>query len=562
MFLCHFFQSLLSTSFVSRPRVLEDYVLLHSLLACFCEFSHLEIIYKVNNELIINSTLSEVVIALLEDKRLVELNREKRDNKFAVGDLYLGRVKKIMSGLNAAFVAVGYEKDAFLHYLDLGPQFNTLTKCVKRAFSDKQSNSLLDTLHLEKELNKRGKISDILSTNQHILVQIVKEPISTKGPRISSEISLAGRYLILIPFADKVSISQKINNIKERDRLRRLVQSIKPKNFGVIIRTVAENKKVADLDTDLKDLLSRWDSCYEKLKVSKPPHRVLGELDRTSAIMRDILNSSFNSIHVNDITIYEEARKYLKSIAPDKEKIVKMYYGKTPIFEHFGVEKQIKGLFGKYVTMKSGAYMIIEHTEALHVIDVNSGSRVNKKDDQETNALAVNIEAADEIARQLKLRDMGGIIVIDFIDLYLAENRKKLYEKLKEAMSNDRAKHKILPPSRFGLVQLTRQRVRPEMNIDTVEKCPACEGTGEIRSTILFIDEIEKDIRFILREQNEPSLTLSLHPFIKAFLNEGVMSIQRKWFLKYKKWIKIRAVSSYHFLEYHFFNKNDEEIKV
>ncbi|MFH1321624.1 MAG: Rne/Rng family ribonuclease [Bacteroidota bacterium] len=516
----------------------------------------------MNNQLFIDSTPKEVVIALLEDNQLVELNRDKSNNKFAVGDLYLGVVKKISSGLNAAFVDIGYKKDAFLHYLDLGPHYYSFSKFTKHALSNKQSSSLLDNFHIEKELDKGGKISSTLSSNQHVLVQITKEPISTKGARISSEISLAGRYLVLIPFSDKVSISQKISNIEERNRLKRLMQSIKPKNFGIIIRTVAENKKVAVLDKDLKDLISKWDSCYEKLKTSRPPQKVLGELDRTSTMLRDILNSTFNSIYVNNVTLYEEVKKYIHTIAPDKEKIVKSYNGKTPIFEHFGIDKQIKALFGKYVNLKSGAYLVIEHTEALHVIDVNSGRSINSKENQEANALAVNLEAATEIALQLKLRDMGGIIVIDFIDMYLAENRKALYEKFKNAMHLDRAKNKILPPSKFGLIQLTRQRVRPEMNIITVEKCPACDGSGEIQSSVLFIDKIENNIKYIFQVQNEPSLTLCVHPFIWAYLSKGLMSVQRKWFLKFRRRIKVRAVSSYHFLEYRFFNKNDEEIKM
>jgi ribonuclease G len=517
----------------------------------------------VNNELIIDSSSSEVVIALLNNKRLVELNKESSNNNYSVGDIYLGRVKKVMPGLNAAFVDVGYEKDAFLHYLDLGPQAASLNKFAKLTLTGKQNHSNLMYFKLEEDIKKDGKIGNVLTSNQNVVVQIAKEPISTKGPRITTEISLAGRYIVLVPFSDRISVSQKIKSNEEKTRLKRLMLSIKPKNFGVIVRTVAEGKSVAELDADLNDLVSKWNSMFEQLKAApQPPQKILGELNRTSAILRDLLNASFNSIHVNDASMFEEIKSYLKTIAPDKEKIVKLYKGSAPIFEYFGIDKQIKALFGKTVTLKSGAYLIVEHTEALHVIDVNSGHRSKSENSQETNAFEVNLEAATEIARQLRLRDMGGIIVIDFIDLHDPNNRKLLYERIREEMKFDRAKHNILPPSKFGLVQITRQRVRPEMNINILEKCPACGGTGEVQPSILLIDQIENNLRYILKDQNEPSVSLTVNPFIESYLKKGFMSIQRKWLLKYKKWIPVKAVSSHHFLEYHFHNRNEDEIKV
>lgn len=518
----------------------------------------------MNNELIIDSTPSEVVIALLNDKRLVELNRERSNNNFSVGDIYLGRVKKVMPGLNAAFVDVGYEKDAFLHYLDLGPQANSFCKYTKLVQTGKQTTSNLMYFKNEPDIEKDGKIGNVLNANQQILIQIAKEPISTKGPRITTEISLAGRYLVLIPFAEKISVSQKIKTTDEKNRLKRLIQSIKPKNFGVIIRTVAEGKSVADLDADLNDLVNKWNVCYEALKTAQPPHKVLGEIDRTSAMLRDLLNESFNSIHVNDQAMYDEIKTYLRTIAPDKEKIAKLYKGPVPIFDNFGVDRQIKALFGKTVTMKSGGYLIVEHTEALHVIDVNSGNRAKSDNNQETNALEVNLEAAVEVARQLRLRDMGGIIVVDFIDLHSADNRKLLFDRMKEEMSKDRAKHNILPPSKFGLIQITRQRVRPEMNVVTVEKCPTCGGSGEIQASILVVDQIENNLRYILKEQNEAGVTLCVHPYLEAYLTKGnyFTSIRRKWNKKFGKSIQIRPVSSYNFLEYRFLNKSDDEIKM
>lgn len=516
-------------------------------------------------ELIIDSTPKEVVIAILSNGKLLELHKEKINNNFSVGDIYLAKVKKIMPGLNATFVNVGYEKDAFLHYLDLGPNFHSFVKYTRGVVGGGFPSDL-QNFKFEPEIEKAGKIEKVLKTNDQILVQIAKEPISTKGPRLSSEISIAGRYLVLVPFSDKVSVSQKIKDAEERDRLIKLIKSIKPKGFGVIIRTVAKNKKVADLHTDMDDLTKKWELCYSAMKDAHAPKKVLGELDRTSALLRDLLNSDFNSITVNDDTLYNELRTYLHTIAPDKEKIVKQYTGKMPIFDNFGVEKQIKSLFGRNVTLKSGIYLIIEHTEALHVIDVNSGQRGKRQDSsQEQNALEVNLEAAEEIARQLRLRDMGGIVVVDFIDMKLSENRQLLYEKMKEFMKDDRAKHNILPPSKFGLVQITRQRVRPEMEIKTSEKCPSCGGSGEVHSTLLMIEEIENNVRYIAQQLNIKKLKINVHPFIEAFINKRkgwFSSVRKEWEGKFNCKLEIIPTTSYNFLQYKFFDSKDEEIHL
>jgi ribonuclease G len=517
----------------------------------------------VSKDLIIDVSSSEVSIALLEDKVLMELHKEKHDNNYSVGDLYLGRVKKVIPGLNAAFVNVGHQKDAFLHYLDLGPQVNSLNKFVKINSDNNKNNTVpLSKFRFEKDIEKSGKISDVLSTNQTVLVQIAKEPISSKGPRITSEIAFAGRYLVLVPFSNRISISQKIKDRDERQRLKRLIQSIRPENFGIIVRTVAENRKVADLLADLESLKAKWDSVVKKLPQSKPPAKIYGELNRSSTILRDLLNESFNSIVVNDKDLLENLKAFVQTIAPDKVALLKLHKGKTPIFEHYDVERQIKGSFGKKVNMKSGSYLIIEHTEAMHVIDVNSGQRLKKDSNQETSAYEVNLIAAKEIARQLRLRDMGGIIVIDFIDMTNREHRQKLHEFMTEAMKNDLAKHSILPISKFGLMQITRQRVRPEMEIEILEKCPVCEGTGEVKASVLIIDEIENNIKFMLQEQNESGLELHLHPFLYAYFTKGIFNYRWKWFKQYRKWVKLKSVNAYHFLEYHFFNKSGDEIKI
>jgi ribonuclease G len=517
----------------------------------------------VNKDLIIDVGDSEVTLALLEDKQLIELNKEKRNIRFSVGDIYLGKVKKIMPGLNAAFINVGYERDAFLHYLDLGAQFRTQLKYYLTAIQKQGKVGAVHKFKPEPEIDKDGKITDVLSSGQTVIVQITKEPISTKGPRLASEISLAGRNLVLMPYSDKVSVSSKIESVEEKNRLKSLVQSIKPKNYGVIIRTVAEGKKVAVLDAELRELVKKWESAFTLVKKdTKTPRLFIGEMNRTSTILRDMLNGTFNSIHVNDQSLAEEIRLYIREIAPEKEKIVKIYKSTLPIFDHFGINKQIKALFGKTVSFKHGAYLIIEHTEALHVIDVNSGNRSRSGNNQESNALEVNMEAAAEIARQLRLRDMGGIIVVDFIDMQTADNKQQLFDKMKEMMANDRTKHNILPLTKFGLMQITRQRVRPEMSIITNEKCPSCQGTGEIKPTILFIDEIEKGLSFIVDKIKTNRVILNVHPFVASYLTKGLFPKYIRWNFKYKISLKIQAVTAYHMLEYHFYDHSGNEIDL
>jgi len=504
-------------------------------------------------DLIIDSRSSEVVIALLRDGLLIELHKQKHDNNFSVGDIYLGKVRKTVPGLNASFVNIGYEKDGFLHYLDLGPQFNSFKNFTRKAIDKKLNTASLKSFKKETNLEKDGKINDALKGGDLILTQISKEPISSKGPRLTTEISLAGRYMVLMPFSDRVSISQKIDDPEEKARLKKLIRSIKPYGFGVIIRTVATGKKVAELDRDLKNLYKKWQIISKKLKDAQPNTKILGELNRSEAILRDLLSSKFNNIHVNSTEVQEELKEYLSRISPEQEKIVLLHKKETPIFQEFNVTKQIKGAFGKNVTMKKGVYLVIEHTEALHVIDVNSGKKVDSNKDQEANALAVNLEAAEEVARQLRLRDMGGIIVVDFIDMKKEKNRNLLTEKMKEAMSTDKAKHNILPPTRFGLVQITRQRVRPEMNIDTQENCPMCSGNGKIDSSLLLIEQIENKLHN-LTETHKGNIQISTHPFVASYINkkEGWFStsISKQWGNKFGRKIHITADERLHLLQY------------
>ena len=504
-------------------------------------------------DLIIDSRPSEVVIALLRDGLLIELHKEKHDNNFSVGDIYLGKVRKTVPGLNASFVNTGYEKDGFLHYLDLGPQFNSFKKFTRKAIDKKLNTASLKNFKKEINLPKEGKINDTLKGGDLILTQISKEPISTKGPRLTTEISLAGRYMVLLPFSDRVSISQKIENSEEKARLKKLIRSIKPHGFGVIIRTVAQNIKVAELDKDLKNLYKKWQQISKKLKDAKPATRIHGELNKSSVILRDLLSAKFNSIYVNNAELQSELKEYLSRIAPDHEKIVKLHKKGTPIFQEFNVTKQIKGAFGKNVTMKKGIYLVIEHTEALHVIDVNSGKKVDSKKDQEENALAVNLEAAEEVARQLRLRDMGGIIVVDFIDMKKEKNRKLLTDKMREAMSTDKAKHHILPPTKFGLVQITRQRVKPEMSIDTQEKCPMCSGDKEIDSSLLLVDQIERKLHN-LNDTTKGAMRISTHPFVASYINKKdgwfSSSISKNWSRKFGRKVLITGDDRLHLLQY------------
>lgn len=517
----------------------------------------------MTSEVVIDVREKEISIALLEDKNLVEYQNEPRQASFSVGNIYAAKVKKLMPGLNACFVDVGYERDAFLHYLDLGSQFNSYSKYLKQVDSDRKKLFLFNKASKQPDLKKDGSIQQTLTVGQDVLVQIVKEPISTKGPRLTGELSFAGRFLVLIPFGDKVSVSSKIKSGEERARLKQLIYSIKPKNCGVIVRTVAEGKRVAELDTELKVLAKRWEDAIARVqKNQKRPQLAFEETGRAIAMIRDLFNPSFENIYVNDEDVFEEVKHYVTLISPEKANIVKLYTGKVPIFDNFNVTKQIKSSFGKTVNYKHGAYLIIEHTEALHVVDVNSGNRSRSENGQEANALDVNLGAADELARQLRLRDMGGIIVVDFIDMNLAEDRQMLYERMCKNMQKDRARHNILPLSKFGLMQITRQRVRPAMDVNVDETCPTCNGSGKIKSSILFTDQLERKIDNLINKIGVSKFYLHVHPFVAAFINKGFISLKLKWQLKYGFGVHIIPSQKLAFLQYEFYNSKGEFIDM
>ncbi len=524
-----------------------------------CEYLKVAIL---NKELIINSTSTGVEIALLEDKKLVELHNEKTDATFGVGDIYLGKVKKLIPGLNAAFIDVGFEKDAFLHYTDLSAYARSILKFTQLCINDKSDNGVdFNKFEVEPEIVKTGKINEVLGGRPNVLVQILKEPIAAKGPRLSCEISLPGRFVVLTPFNDVVAVSKKIHSNDERKRLQKIVEAIKQKNFGVIVRTAAEGKNTAELHEDLTALVNTWKTIEKNLKGAVAPARILSEQTKATSMLRDLLTEDFNRIVVNDQNIFQDTKNYIQKIAPDKAEIVSFYQNGLSIFDNFGITKQVKSAFGKTVNLPSGAYLIIEHTEALHVIDVNSGYK-SVSNNQEENALQTNMEAGEEIARQLRLRDIGGIIVVDFIDMKLPDNRRKLQDAMDGFMRPDRAKHAVLPISKFGIMQITRQRMRPEVNINTSEVCPTCNGTGKITSTVLLVDEIEKKLSYLITHQHK-NLTLLVNPIVHSHLTKGWFfnSIKFNWNMKFKTKIKILPNNNLHLTEFQFLDQNEEEIK-
>ncbi|MBR5850759.1 MAG: Rne/Rng family ribonuclease [Alistipes sp.] len=515
----------------------------------------------MNRELIVNVTPAEVSIALCEDKVLVELNKEQCQTGFAVGDIYLGKVRKIMPGLNAAFVNIGHEKDAFIHYSDLGTNFASLQKLVG-SFQPGRRGLRVESMKMEPALEKSGKIGSCVQVGDLVMVQIAKEAISTKGPRLTAELSLAGRNVVLVPFSQKVYLSQKIRSSEEKRRLKRIASEVLPKNFGVIIRTAAVEAKDEDIANDLRQQLDRWYKTCGTIRKKAPtaPGQLMNEMGRANTIIRDSLNGSFSQIAVNDETLYKEIKGYVEAIDPEMAKIVKHYKGQVPIFDNFDISKQIKSLFAKYVSLKRGAYLIIERTEAMNVIDVNSGNRTKAEDNQEQTAMEVNLAAAKEIARQLRLRDMGGIVIIDFIDLHKAANKQALYEEMTRLMSTDKAKHTILPLTKFGLMQITRQRVRPLAVEDVTDVCPTCQGTGKIEPTVLLDKKIENQISLLTLDRGHKYIKLVVSPYVASFLTRGLFSLRRRWQWRYKAKIEVVEDQSTGIIEVHYHDKKGNDL--
>ncbi len=515
----------------------------------------------MDKELIINASESGVELALLEAGKLAELHHQKTNNNFTVGDIFIGKIRKMMPGLNAAFVDIGHRKDAFLHYTDLGPKLRSLIKWSNGVINGSINTYKLDNFKYEDDIIKTGKVDQVLNKRWPVMVQILKEPISTKGPRLTCEVNLPGRYMVITPFSDSVSVSKKIGSGEERKRLHTLAESIKPKNFGIIIRTAAEGRKVQELHEELMQLLGKWEEVFKQLKAETPPAKLLSELDKTGSVLRDLLTDSFSRVIVNDKEMYADIRAYLQNISPEQVGIVQLYSGSKPIFETHGVTRQVKASFGKNATMSSGAYLIIEKTEAMHVIDVNSGHKMSSADVDQT-IFGVNLEAAEEIARQIRLRDIGGLIIVDFIDMKNQEHRRQIAKAMEDFMRKDRSQHTILPLSKFGLMQITRERARPEITVNTAEMCPSCHGSGLVNPTILLTDDIERDLESILQSRPQTKLTLHTHPYLEAFIKKGFFSLRWAWYLKFNKWIKIVPEPDYHLSNYRFFDGNDDEIRL
>lgn len=511
--------------------------------------------------MIVSATGATVEVALLENSKLVEIHKQKSTDQFMVGDVFLGRIKRVTAPMNAAFVDIGHKRDAFLHYTDLGPRVRSLQKWSRGAANGKQKTPSLGRFKMEKEIVKTGKIDEVFKKKDVIITQVLKEPISTKGPRLSCEITIPGRYLVITPFNQTVAVSKKISTSEERKRLQLLVESIRPENFGVIVRTAAEGKGVGDLLEEIETLVGKWETIFNAAKEAKPPAKLLSEVDKTTGLLRDLLTPDFTKIVVDDRDLYETVKQYVTDISPGRANIVQLHKSNKSIFDAHGITKQIKSSFGKTATMPSGAYIVIEHTEAMHTIDVNSGNKMPSRDQQQA-VLKINLESAEEIARQLRLRDIGGIIVIDFIDMKDADHRRQLVTAMRKAMKKDRAQHTILPLSKFGLMQITRQRVRPEVKIVTDEQCPTCGGTGRVTATILLTDDIERDLNFIMESRPGKGIKLKVHPYIAAYLKRGIPSTQMRWYLKYYSYIRIIQDNDLPITSYKFYNDDDEEIKL
>ena len=515
---------------------------------------------SVERDLVIRSNGESVEIALLEDRRLVELHHEQNDSHFAVGDIFLGRIRKLTPGLNAAFVDIGHDKEAFLHYSDLGPQLRSMMKYTNGAVNGSFKTSKLDKFKREADIDKGGKIAAVLKPKQDLLFQVTKEPISTKGPRVSTEINLPGRYMVLTPFGKSVNVSKKIGTPEERKRLKEIVTSIRPASMGVIVRTAAEGRTAEELIDEMKYLTDQWDDIYRQLHKAKAPAKLLSELDKTSSLLRDLLSDSFSQVAVDDPAMYDSLLTFLETIAPEKTEILRLHKSQRDIFEAYGVHRQIQASFGKTVTVQSGAYLVIESTEAMHVVDVNSGNKMGRNHAEAL--LRVNTDAAREIARQLRLRDIGGLIVVDFIDMKSADDRNQLHRDMRRFMQGDRAQHTVLPLSKFGLMQITRQRVRPEIKLSTAETCPTCKGTGEVNPTELVIDEIERDLANLLISRPKSKLTVRVHPFVHAFLTKGIPNYQMKWLWRHQTWLRITTQESLGMTDYVFYDHRGEEIRL
>ncbi len=550
-----------------------------------------------NKQLLMNKTGDEIQVALVEEGRLAELIIERPESRRSIGDIYLGRVHKVVEGLKAAFVDIGQKSDGFLHFSDVGttnedyraliedddddenggaddgddstqtvrtgdePATGANVKQAARSGSKKPSAD--EEERAEKRQSYTQMIAGKLKPNDSILVQVIKEPISSKGSRLTSDITIAGRFMVLLPFGGgQVAVSRRVIARKERSRLKKLVRSMLPEGFGAIIRTVAEDQEETLLKQDLEKLLAKWTQIEEKLQDAVPPQLIFKEDSIISSVLRDSLTSDVTEIVANSPVIYKETLNYIQWAAPEMVKNVTLYQGKLPLFEGYGIAKDVESIFSRKVWLKSGGYIIIEHTEAMVVVDVNSG-RYAAKREQEENSLKTNLEAAREVVRQLRLRDIGGIIVVDFIDMLDQKNAKKVYDSMKTELRNDRAKSNILPMSDFGIMQITRERIRPSLMQRMGDQCPACGGTGVVQARFTTINQIERWLRkYALQHPMKfQQLDLYVSPTVVEPLQNSDMKTELKWFLQHMLFVQVKPDESLRSDDFRFYSrKNNKDI--
>lgn len=480
----------------------------------------------MKKDIIINSTNEDTRIALLENHRLVEIFVERPDNERTVGDIYKGRVRRVMKGMQAAFIDIGFEQDGFLHFSDMGSDVNQL-------FAD-IDEELLDNGQKKEEIDP----ASLLRNGQEIVIQIIKEPISTKGPRVTTELTLPGRFMVLIPNQNRVGVSRKVSSTRERRRLRSIARKLRPKNFGIIIRTVAEGKDYSALQSDLQKLLKNWGKIQSDIEKSIAPKLIFKDLGMASSVIRDLFTSDVKRVVVDSRKMYREITRYLNEVNSELLQRVEYFKSHAPIYDVFGIEEELRRSLERKVWMKNGGYLFIEQTEALTSIDVNSGRYFGKKD-HERNSLKINLEAAREICRQLRLRDIGGLIVIDFIDMEQEENQKKVLQELQKEFTHDRAVTRIAEMSRFGLIEMTRQRIRPSYIFNITEPCTLCEGTGLVPTRATVLANIERLIRRYIASNYSRNIIIQAHPDMISFLNSKKLSRKRR--LMWKYWIKIHT---------------------
>lgn len=496
----------------------------------------------MKNQIIIHASGKQNRIALIENGELAQLFIESDENQRTVGNIYLARVHKVMSGIRAAFIDMGTPKDAFLHFSDAGDHLKEYIQMLngKDAIPEKARNEL-NKINFDKIPNyeKQNWAGKILQRNQKLLVQIVKEPIGTKGPRVSTDVTIAGRFLVLIPMGEYIAVSKKINSYKERHRLKSTVGSMLPDGFGVIIRTVAKNQDEKALEDDMRNVLKKWERVLEKLETAEPPALLYNDLDMTESLVRDLFAKQYDRVLVDEPETYKKIKSYVSEVAPQMIPNVELYKGREHIFDFMKIAKDVDSIFSPRVRMPSGGYLIFEQTEAMYVVDVNSGPYAAKQS-QEDNSLKTNLEAAREVAKQLRLRDIGGIIVVDFIDLRQDKNRKKIYDELKKEFKKDPAKTNVIGMSDFGLVQITRQRIRPSVVNSVSKVCPTCGGSGSVVTKNTIIADLDAWISKFRHHTDYRAIDIYINPYLKSYLEKGFFSKKWKWMLKY--WVKISLV--------------------